>query len=147
VTKILDRDEIDNRRLESVLFQLVEEAGWELRHHNRCPGTFRLEIRYADGVPADTRKRISPGSAQADRLLFRSALPVFYQLFRRRIAVRRMVLEFSDLRMPFSQLSIFTWEQKTSSKDCNLQRGLDSIRMKFGKGIIAWGMGEKTKNS
>jgi DNA polymerase-4 len=147
VTKILDRDEIDNRRLESVLFQLVEEAGWELRRHNRCPGTFRLEIRYADGVPADTRKRISPGSAQADRLLFRSALPVFYQLFRRRIAVRRMVLEFSDLRMPFSQLSIFTWEQKTSSKDCNLQRGLDSIRMKFGKGIIAWGMGEKTKNS
>ena len=139
VTKILDRDEIDNGRLESVLFQLVEEAGWDLRRYNRCPGTFRLEIRYADGVSVDIRRRIFPGSVQADRLFFRSVLPVFYQLFRRRMAVRRLVLEFSDLRMPFSQLSIFTWEQKTSSKDCNLQKVLDSIRMKFGKGIIAWG--------
>ncbi len=140
VTKILDRDEIDKGRLESVLFQLVEEAGWDLRRHNRCPKNFRLEIRYADGVSADTRRRIFPGSVQADRFLFRSTLPVFYQLFRRRVAVRRLVLEFSDLAMPFSQLSLFTWEQKTSSKECNLQNVLDSIRIKFGKGIIAWGM-------
>jgi DNA polymerase-4 len=139
VTKILDRDEIDNMRMESVLFQLVEEAGWELRRHNRCSGAFRLEIRYADGVSASVEKRIFPGSVRADRLLFRSALPVFHKLFRRRMAVRRLALEFSDLQMPFSQLPIFTWEQKTSSKDCNLQKGLDSIRMKFGKGIIAWG--------
>jgi DNA polymerase-4 len=141
VTKILDRDEIDNKRLESVLFRLVEDAGWDLRRHNRYPGTFRLEIRYADGMSADTRRRIFPESVQADRLLFQSILPIFYQLFRRRMAVRRLGLEFLDLRMPFSQLSIFTWEQKTSSKDCNLQKGLDSIRMKFGKGIIAWGRG------
>ena len=139
VTKILDRDEIDRSRLESVLFQLVEEAGWDLRRHNRCPGNFRLKIGYADGVSADTRRRIVSGSVQADRLLFLSILPVFYQLFRRRVAVRRLVLEFSDLLMPFSQLSLFTWEKKTSSKDCNLQKVLDSIRIKFGKGIIAWG--------
>jgi len=139
VTKILDRDEIDKERLESVLFQLVEEAGWDLRRHNRCPGNFRLEIRYADGVSADIRRRIFPGSVQADRFLFRSILPVFYQLFRRRVTVRRLALEFSDLLMPFSQLSIFTWEQKITSKDCNLQKVLDSIRTKFGKGIIAWG--------
>ena len=138
ITKILDRDEIDPGRLESVLFQQVEEAGWNLRRHNRCPGNFRLEIRYADGMSVDARRRISPGSVQADRFLFRSALPVFYQLFRRRVAVRRLVLEFSDLVMPFSQLSLFTWEKKKSSKELNLQKVLDSIRMKFGKGIIAW---------
>ncbi len=138
ITKILDRDEIDLGRLESVLFQHVEEAGWDLRRHNRCPGNFRLEIRYADGVSANTRRRISSGSVQADRFLFRSVLPVFYQLFRRRVAVRRLVLEFSDFVMPFSQLSLFTWEKKKSSKELNLQKVLDSIRMKFGKGIIAW---------
>jgi DNA polymerase IV len=138
ITKILDRDEIDPGRLESVLFQQVEEAGWNLRRHNRCPGNFRLGIRYADGMSVDARRRISPGSVQADRFLFRSTLPVFYQLFRRRVAVRRLVLEFSDLVMPFSQLSLFTWEKKKSSKELNLQRALDSIRMKFGKGIITW---------
>ncbi len=140
ITKILDRDEIDPGRLESVLFQQVEEAGWNLRRHNRCPGNFRLEIRYADGMSVDARRRISPESVQADRFLFRSALPVFYQLFRRRVAVRRLVLEFSDLVMPFSQLSLFTWEKKKSSRELNLQKVLDSIRMKFGKGIIAWAL-------
>ena len=139
VTKILDRDEIDPGRLESVLFQQVEEAGWNLRRHNRCPGSFRLEIRYADGMSVDARRRIFPGSVQSDRFLFRSVLPVFYQLFRRRVAVRRLVLEFSDLVMPFTQLPLFTWEKKASSKDRNLQKVLDSIRTKFGKGIIDWG--------
>ena len=138
ITKILDRDEIDQGRLESVLFQQVEEAGWNLRRHNRCPGNFSLQIRYADGVSVDTRRRISSGAVRTDRFLFRSILPVFYQLFRRRVAVRRLVLEFSDLAMPFSQLSLFTWETKKSSKDLDLQKVLDSIRMKFGKGIIAW---------
>jgi DNA polymerase-4 len=139
VTKILDRDEIHMGRLETLLFQLVEEAGWDLRSHNRCPGNFRLEIRYADGMSVDTGRRISPGSVKADRLLFRSALPVFHQLFRRRVAVRRLVLEFSDLLMPFVQLPLFTLEQRTSPKDSNLQKVLDAMRMKFGKGIIAWG--------
>jgi hypothetical protein len=56
------------------------------------------------------------------------------------VAVRRLVLEFSDLVMPFSQLSLFTWEKKKSSREINLQKVLDSIRMKFGKGIIAWAL-------
>ncbi len=137
--KILDRDEIDPGRLESVLFQQVEEAGWNLRRHNRCPGNFRLEILYADGMSVDTRRRIFSGSFQSDRFLFRSILPAFYQLFQRRVAVRRLVLEFSDLVMPFTQLSLFTWEKNTSSKERNLQKVLDAIRMKFGKEIIAWG--------
>ena len=139
ITKILDRDEIDQERLESVLFQQVEEAGWNLRRHNRCPGNFRLEILYADGMSVETRRRIFSGSFQSDRFLFRSILTAFYQLFQRRVAVRRLVLEFSDLVMPFTQLSLFTWEKKTSSKERNLQKVLDAIRMKFGKRIIAWG--------
>jgi len=137
--KILDRDEIDPGRLESVLFQQVEEAGWNLRRHNRCPGNFRLEILYADGISVDIRRRIFSGSFQSDRFLFRSILPAFYQLFQRRVAVRRLVLEFSDLVMPLTQLSLFTWEKNASSKERNLQKVLDAIRMKFGKGIIAWG--------
>jgi DNA polymerase-4 len=138
IMKILDRDEIDPGRLESVLFQQVEEAEWNLRRHNRCPGSFRLEIRYADGMSVNARKWIFPESARADRALFHSVLPVFSRLFRRRVAVRRLVLEFFDLVMPFVQLPLFTWENKKSSNEYNLQKGLDAIRMKFGKQIIAW---------
>ena len=140
VTKILDRDEIDPEHLESILFRQVEEGGWNLRGHNRCPGSFRLEIQYADGKSVDARKRILPGSVQADRLLFRSVLPVFNKLFSRRVAVRRLVLEFSDLVMPCAQLPLFTWENMRSSKERDIQKVLDSIRVKFGKGTIAWAL-------
>ncbi len=138
VAKIMERDEIDPGRLESALFQQIEEAGWELRRHNRCPGSFRLEIRYADGMSVDTRKRVPSWSVQADRSLFQSVLPAFYKLLRRRVAVRRLVIEFSDLVMPFAQLPLFTWESRRGSKERDLQKALDSMRMKFGKKIIAW---------
>jgi DNA polymerase-4 len=144
LTKILDRDDIDLQRLESVLFEQVEEAGWNLRSHNRCPAHVRLEIRYADGIAVENRKRLYPESVQADRFLFRSILPVFYQLFNRRVAVRRIALEFSDLAMPFRQLALFPWDKQPSPEDRDLQRVLDLIRMKFGKEIISWG---KRKNS
>ncbi len=139
LAKIMDRDEIDAERLEAVLFQQIEEAGWNLRRSNRCPGNFRLEIRYADGVSAEARRRIWPGAAHADRLLFRMILPVFHQLFQRRIALRRIILEFSDLVIPFRQLSLFPWEKHSSPEEENLQSILDSIRNRFGKKIITWG--------
>ena len=120
------------------LFQQIEEAGWELRRHNRCPGSFRLEIRYADGMSVDTSKRVPSWSVPADRSLFQSVLPAFYKLLRRRVAVRRLVIEFSDLVMPFAQLPLFTWESRRGSKERDLQKALDSMRMKFGKKIIAW---------
>ena len=139
LTKILDRDEIDLERLEAVLFEQVEEAGWNLRGHNRCPAHVRLEIRYADGIAVENRRRLYPESVQTDRFLFRSILPLFYQLFHRRVAVRRLALEFSDLAMPFRQLALFPWEKQPSPGDREIQKVLDAVRMKFGKGIISWG--------
>ena len=138
VVKILERDEIDPGRLESVLFQQVEEAGWDLRQHNRCPGSFRLEIRHADGLSVDTRKRVPSWSVQADRSLFQSVLPAFYQLFRRRVAVRGLAIEFSDLVMPMAQLELFTRENRKTSKERDLQKALDFLRVKFGKQIVSW---------
>ncbi|MHC1724604.1 MAG: hypothetical protein AB9866_01035 [Syntrophobacteraceae bacterium] len=41
LTKTMDRDEIDVESLEAILFQQIEEAGWNLRRSNRCPGNFR----------------------------------------------------------------------------------------------------------
>ncbi|MGC8492299.1 MAG: DNA polymerase Y family protein [Syntrophobacteraceae bacterium] len=141
VAKILDRDEIDPGRLETALFGQVEEAGWDLRRLNRFPGAFRLEIRYADGMSVDTGNRLPPWAIQADRSLFQSVLSAFYRLFRRRVAVRRMVIEFSDLVMPATQLSLFTWENGRTSKERALQEALDAIRAKFGKESISWARG------
>lgn len=138
VAKTLDRDEIDLGRLEAMLFLQVEEAGWNLRLHNRAPGRFRLEVRYADGISAVGRNDLYPGAIETDQGLYRAVRPVFSRLFQRRIAVRRIVLEFSDLLMPARQLSLFPWEKETSSHR-DLQKALDAVRNKFGKEIISWG--------
>ncbi len=83
----------------------------------RVDGTcaVKIAVREASGwrFGMRTGSRLMPGSGffpasvQSDRLLFRSVLPVFYKLFRRRVAVRRLVLEFSDLVMPFVSASAF----------------------------------------
>lgn len=137
--KTLDRDEIDLQRLESILFRQIEEAGWSLRSHNRRPGSLKLEIRYADGISIEGRKRLPPTAIESDQWLFRTALSLFLQLFRRRVAVRRLVLEFSDLSMPFRQLSFFPRERGAHRNEPVVQKAIDRIRMQFGKEIISWG--------
>ena len=80
--KILDRDEIDPGRLESVLFQQVEEAGWNLRRHNRCPGNFRLEILYVDGISVDTRRRFFPVLSSLTGFFSGRFFPLFISFFK-----------------------------------------------------------------
>lgn len=135
----LDRDEIDRERLEAVLFQQVEEAGWLLRRHNRYPGRFVLEIRYADGKTAKSQSLLPPVTTHVDYRLFQIILPTFKQLIQRRIAVRRMVLEFYEFSMPAVQMSLFPWEEAPLQGSEKLQKALDDIRQRFGRQSIAWG--------
>jgi DNA polymerase IV len=137
----LDRDEIDRDRLESILFQQVEEAGWELRCHNRYPGKLAVEIRYADGGTARLERSLDPITVQIDKRLFQAARSVFRQVFQRRVAVRRMVLELSDFSMPGRQLALFPWEETRFEGERRLQQALDELRRRFGRQAVVWSRG------
>jgi len=113
-----------------------------LRRHNRYPGQLALEIRYADGVTVRHQHPLSPITAQLDQRLFRMARSAFDRLFRRRIAIRRLVLELSNFAMPARQLSLFPWEEATLVEDQKIQHAIDAIRHRFGRQAIVWG---KTK--
>lgn len=139
IVRTLDRDEIDRDRLEAFLFRQVEEAGWNLRSHNRFPRCFSLEIRYADGASAASRRRLPPVTAHLDLRLFRMILPSFRELFRRRVAVRHIALELSDFSMPMRQMSLFPWEEAAFEEDLRLQKALDGIRSRFGESAVQWG--------
>ena len=139
VAHTLERDEIDRERLEAILFQQVEEVGWILRCHNRYPGRFALEIRYADGVTVRNQHPLSPITTQVDQRLFRVVRSAFNRLGQRRIAVRRVVLELSDFVMPFRQLSLFPWEEATLHDDQKIQKAIDAVRHRFGRQAIFWG--------
>jgi DNA polymerase-4 len=139
VARTLERDEIDREKLEAVLFRQVEEVGWMLRCHNRYPGQFALEIRYADGVTVRNQHLLSPITTHVDQRLFHAVRSAFNRLVRRRIAIRRMVLEFSDFVMPSRQLSLFPWEEATLLDDQEIQRAIDAVRHRFGRQAISWG--------
>jgi DNA polymerase-4 len=137
----LDRDEIDRERLLMVLFRQVEEVGWTLRSHNRYPQAFALEIRYADGVTARRQGVLPPFAGHLDRHLFRVLRLAFDKLVQRRIAVRRLVMEFSGFVMPLRQMSLFPWEEATLAAEQRLQQALDAIRGRHGRQILFWGHG------
>jgi DNA polymerase IV len=135
----LERDEIDRNRLEAILFRQVEEVGWTLRSHNRYPGRMVLEIRYADGVTVRNQCPVPPITTEVDQRLFRLVRSVFNRLVRRRIAVRRVMIELSEFSMPFRQLSLFPWEEANFREDRKIQKAIDAIRHRFGRQIISWG--------
>lgn len=139
VVRALDRDEIDRDRLESILFRQVEEAGWDLRCHNRFPRRFSMEIQYADGMTVRREQPVPPITVDVDLRLFRMILPVFRQLFHRRVAIRRMALELYDFSMPLRQMSLFPWEEASLRGDRSVQKALDGIRRRFGRNAIQWG--------
>lgn len=138
---ILDRDGIDSHQLESRLFRLTEEAGWNLRRWNRSPGRLTLEVHYADGVSASARCSLASVPASLDRRLFFAARSAVAKAFRRRTAVRRIVLELCDFSMPARQLSLFSWEDAALDREEKLQKALDAVRNRFGREAIAWGKG------
>jgi DNA polymerase-4 len=139
VRKDLDQDEIDRERLEAILFQLVEDAGWELRYHNRYPRRFSLEIRYADGMTVSGRRPLSPITTHVDQQLFLAVLAAFNRLVQRRIGIRRMVIELSDFGIPLRQMSLFPWEEAEIETERRLQEALDTLRLRFGRQAVLWG--------
>lgn len=139
VTHTLERDEIDRERLAAALFRQVEETGWLLRQHNRYPGTFHLEVGYADGATNRGQGFLPPIVTHLDYRLFRVILPTFKQLIQRRVAVRRITLELTEFSMPFRQMSLFPWEEAPLQDAQKLQKALDDIRRRFGRQVISWG--------
>ncbi|HBZ55029.1 MAG TPA: hypothetical protein DEO88_06455, partial [Syntrophobacteraceae bacterium] len=137
----LDRDEIDRDRLEGILFEQVEEAGWELRCHNRYPGRLAVEIGYADGGNARLERALDPIIVRIDKRLFQAARSVFRQVFQRRVAVRRLVVELADFSMPGCQLALFPWEEARFGGEQKLQQALDELRGRFGRRAVVWGRG------
>lgn len=135
----LEQDEIDRHRLEAALFRQSEEAGWWLRRHNRCPGRFTLEVRYADGVTVRESSELSFPTVHLDRRLFQAARSIFQRIVQRRLAVRRIILEFHDFFMPSRQLPLFPWEESALQEDRRLQGALDHIRRRFGRKAVSWG--------
>ncbi len=138
LVQTLERAEIDRSRLESFLWLQMEEAGWVLRRHNRYPEMMAMEIRYADGVGSRGEDRLEADEQHLDRCLFQRARKLFRRIFRRRVAVGRIRVEFQRFSMPFRQLSLIPGDGERRLQEKRLQQALDRVRLRFGRDSVFW---------
>ena len=136
----LERDEIDQERIDAVLLQLVEEGGWILRRRDRIPGRVILEVRYADGGEVQGARDMDPMGQVLDRLVFQRLRDLARSLCRRRVAIRRIAVTWARFQIPLRQLSLFPDMGLAGARESRIQKVLDAIRSRYGRQAIFWGL-------
>ncbi len=131
--RTFQQDTIDAKFLKSKLTQMVHQAAYELRSKKLLTANIAIKIRYADFNTYTKQKKI-PYTAN-DKQLTQYAHGLFEQLYQRRQLVRLIGVRFSHLVQGNYQISLFD----DSQNEINLLQALDSIRDKYGAGVIRWG--------
>jgi len=117
----------------SELFNMVEKLGFTLRKRHSGADELRMFLRYRDGQIQ--RKTLRFPFCQNDLNLYRFAKQGFAGMYHRRQAVSHIALSLRGLAPFYRQLELFP--SRTNRYD-QLQKGLDSIRKRFGMSSIRY---------
>ncbi len=131
-------DTNDIRRVDAVLFALVEQAGFQLRERGMVARRSVIQLDYSDGVRIIRQKSDAQGTA-IDFRLYQMAHSALDLAWKRRVRLRRLQLICDRLTDPPCQMSLFPEEQKTGERSETLLTALDRIRVKFGREAIRLG--------
>lgn len=131
-------DTNDVRRVNAVLYTLVERAGFELRERGMAARRLGIFLDYSDGVRAVRQKSDSVGTAN-DFKLYELASAALELAWRRRVRIRRLKLVCDRLVYPPSQLELFSEDVDKSRASDALLGAVDKIRSKFGPEFIKMG--------
>lgn len=138
-------DEIDDGRILSVLYGLLEQLCRTLRRQRRACGHVRVSLLHSDQVESCGHQRIRP-SSQYEADLYPHVRTLFFRCMRRRIRVRRVMMALEDLRpvgAPGEQLLLFddAMLQRIRQRERwhRLAQALDRVRDRFGERAIYYG--------
>jgi DNA polymerase-4 len=134
--RVLPEDSNDYEVLKSVLLDLCEQAGKQLREKKQCAGRMELRIRYADYQEDGHKLQMKP-PVQSSAVLYARALPVLDVILKRRTRVRSMNLCLTELSQGSVQLELFT--DPKPDRRLKLEVALDSLRQQYGKSIVTRG--------
>jgi len=120
------------------LYQLVEQAGAELRARQLAARRVSVWVDYCDGVRRGCSAAPEAPTAN-DLRLFKAAQIAFERAWSRRIRIRHLRLVCDRLASPCVQLELFPEDAVRTRREAGLVTALDAIRRKFGAQSIAWG--------
>jgi DNA polymerase IV len=129
-------DTNDVEVIESVVYQLVEKIGVQLRKQRKAAQTLAMMLDHSDGVRRFRQMSVRPPSAN-DIILFKTARSILYLAWTRRVRMRHIRLICSKPIFPPAQMELFP-DQDIPKQDA-LIAAMDRIRERFGRDIVHMG--------
>jgi DNA polymerase-4 len=128
---------IDTEFLGGLIEYLIERVGSTLREYGRQARTIGLRIRYVDHFSAHQTIRIARPTND-EREMLAEAKELFAKLFTRRVAVRLVGVNVTNLEADRRQHELFDTD---ANRRWYLNRGLDSVRGRYGWNAVFYGKG------
>jgi DNA polymerase-4 len=128
---------IDTEFLGGLIEYLSERIGSTLREYGKQARTIGLRIRYMDHFSAHQTVRIGKPTND-ERELLAAAKDVFDKLFTRRVAVRLVGVNVTNLEADRRQNELFDTD---ANRRWHLNRGMDSVRGRYGWNAVFYGNG------
>ncbi|WP_439557801.1 DNA polymerase IV [Dyadobacter sp.] len=131
------KDTGDVKRMREMIRAMGENLAYQLRSGNKLTSCISVKIRYSDFNTFS--KQIKIPYSSADHVLIPHIERLFDQLYNRRMMVRLVGVNFSDLVSGNHQINMFD----DSEERLNLYLAMDYIRDKYGiddrgNSIISW---------
>ena len=132
------KDTGDVKRMREMIRAMAENLAYQLRNGNKLTSCVSVKIRYSDFNTFSKQVKIPYTSA--DHVLIPHIERLFDQLYNRRMMVRLVGVNFSDLVTGNYQINIFD----DSEEKLNLYMAMDYIRNRYGtdnrgNAILSWG--------
>ncbi|HUH46272.1 MAG TPA: DNA polymerase IV, partial [Arenibacter sp.] len=127
-------------QLRHLLAAMAENLAFQLRRGNKLTSCVQVQIRYADYETCTKQSKIPYTSA--DHILIPKVVDLFNDLYTRRVLVRLVGVNFSDLTSGNYQIDLFD----DTKELLDLYAAMDHIRKRFGENKVmrATSMGAKT---
>jgi len=134
------KDTTDITELRNLLTAMAENLAFQLRSGDKLTSCVNIRIRYADFSTYSKQSKIPYTSA--DHMLIPKVLELFESLYERRVLVRLVGVNFSNLVSGNYQINLFD----DTEDMLNLYNAMDTIRKRFGdnKVMRATSMDAKT---
>jgi DNA polymerase-4 len=132
----LPKDITDFETAKKVLMALAEEIGADARKHGKKGSTVTLTIKYGD-FQSITRQKSVPTTYLTSEIL-KSSLALLQKIWNPLRPVRLLGISITGFEQQENgQLSLFdTSAGKQAEKEEKLEKTIDGIRGRFGKGTI-----------
>jgi len=126
----LERPTADDVFLRGMLSYLVQRATWELRRQRRAAKTLGVKLRYGDFQTVATARTIAEAACE-DRTFIELAYELFSRLYTRRLPVRHLGIELSQLKCcDDGQQRLF--DGAADRRRRQVRRAVDRVRERFG---------------